>query len=133
MIELWLVISTVCFANYAHPLGMGNVGVVYKFHDGSERVLAFPSPQCVQKVSISTFPVVAKQEETVYKVVKTGTGDCEDSILHDWKCMHSRLEGDACDSIKNSQREPIDHCPFQQCSLCRKWRKLDKCGVWVEE
>ena len=118
MLELWLIVSTVCFPYVIHP-GFGG---------------AITPDVCVQQVSISTFQPTTKEGETVYQVVKTSPpAECECDRPHEWLCMHSRMEGDTCGSSDNFKRDPIGHCSWQQCKGCGKWRKRDKCGRWVEE
>ena len=57
MVELWLVVSTVCFQIAQYKMD----GIMYRSIE--------PKEKCVQQAIISTFQPAPKKGETVYRVV----------------------------------------------------------------
>lgn len=69
--ELWLVVSTICF-----PMNIeitGDCSAIYHIEYSG-----YKDKYCFQKVEISTYPVTAKDGETVYHV------DNRNICKHEW-------------------------------------------------
>lgn len=137
IIELWLIVSTVCFSQHivytpmknSHKEFIGNLMSSFQCDDCGYK--------CINQVEISTFPVIATEGETVYITfplnhyinmentlinVEHALSICESSG-HLFEAFYSEIRG--IEAIQSDK--PLG----QKCKFCGKIRRKKK--EWVYE
>ena len=132
MLELWFVVSTVCFSSYSD------------YHEKIEKHLGNQStvvltPQCVQQVSVSTFQPTPKEGETIYRTIKQDESKSLDQILDKLEIKLNKIKEEYRKDVEPyyPHLHPIDFqypetLEWEKCCCGKRRRKLES-WKWIEE